>query len=671
MGMSAAEAERLARFEQEQEERFQQSKEAMEAKLAKALDMSPIKGEEDRKEFINAYIKELELERAALMAQWRNEMMREQDKLRNQDSMQRLMDDCYDALIKPCADSLWKFLIHAEVVLSNMPSTIGAVALSWVHMGDVWFKWMEEVVPTCNHVWYYSKECSFREFPGCFACDVDNLWYKAALYFHYFCSSISAVACLLFLFKVILAPQAVWDLLKNPTTSTSAGVWCIAMTCTFAGHNGFFGEMISIVTVYFHVVLSIWFLYMALFKFRLWPDPGWFPCVVGISYAAIKTWIYFPMAGLLIMAVGFSVFVLFLSCTVSHSVASHYISLTFVTVRAWQICTLFFIATFFVSVARAYLNHKLAATVCWIQLSAPSLTLYALTLVSQPTELDILRFEQSPEAKAQYQSFLTTYYLPTQHIFMFLTMVGLVSAVHSLWVRWPTFQTKPFSPAHIAFCFPTLSHTNAIQAYRATVLALSSKPADSLFHNALFYYWCFFLVASTLLNIIFTIKYARRLPGWTKVDTAGEQEPPPPAQTLVQDMMNDMEVHEIMKQPFVSPAVLLANEGGILVRLRRDTEEFRAKGPFVRTRRIASLGFDLTLDENELRTERNRLYDWASHNAPRRRRSTMSDFLMRFVGGGGSFGDVESTRDTYGTFPDQTHVKTPIARGHAPQVADI
>lgn len=112
-------------------------------------------------------------------------------------------------------------------------------------------------------------------------------------------------------------------MLKNPTTSTPVGVWCIAMVCTFAGQRGFLGEMIVLVTVYFHVVLALWFLYMCFFQFRLWAEPGWFPCIVGISYAGIKTWIYFPVAGLLLVAVReillCILFVLFVSLASTHS----------------------------------------------------------------------------------------------------------------------------------------------------------------------------------------------------------------------------------------------------------------------------------------------------------------------------------------------------------------
>ena len=135
------------------------------------------------------------------------------------------------------------------------------------------------MVDSCQHVHYFSSQCKFREFPGCFECDVTNPWYQLALNFHWLCSTVSGIACILFILKVILAPHTVIHMLKNPTTSTPVGVFCIAMVCTFAGQRGAFGESIVLVTSCLHVILAFWFLYMAIFQFRLWADPGWFPNV--------------------------------------------------------------------------------------------------------------------------------------------------------------------------------------------------------------------------------------------------------------------------------------------------------------------------------------------------------------------------------------------------------
>merc|ERR1712087_1097222 len=80
----------------------------------------------------------------------------------------------------------------------------------------------------------------------------------------------------------------------------------------------------------------------------------------------------------------------------------------------------------------------------------------------------------------------------------------------------------------------------------------------------------------------------------------------------------------MMNQTFTSPAILQANEAGTLVRVRRGTEDFEQYGPYIRTRNVTSLGFDLTLTQEELRRERAELLDWVAWNAPRTRNRTLS-----------------------------------------------
>jgi len=135
------------------------------------------------------------------------------------------------------------------------------------------------MIESCHHVNYLSDSCTVRELPGCFECDTSDPRYKIALCFHWICSTVSGIACTLFILKVILAPNAVLDMLKNPTTSTPVGVWCLAMVGTFAGVHGTIGEVIVFVTSSLHAILAFWYLYTAFFKFRLWADPGWFPNV--------------------------------------------------------------------------------------------------------------------------------------------------------------------------------------------------------------------------------------------------------------------------------------------------------------------------------------------------------------------------------------------------------
>lgn len=153
----------------------------------------------------------------------------------------------------------------------------------------------------CTTVRFYSAQCSYPEFPGCFECDTTNSIYRGVLIFHYFCHCFALLCCLLFLAKCAIAWRVVTDELNNPTTSTPCGVVCITMICVAAG-RGFIGEVVVTLTSVFHILLSFWFLYIATYKFRQLPDPGWFPNTVGIAYAAVKTWLYFPSLGLCIMA---------------------------------------------------------------------------------------------------------------------------------------------------------------------------------------------------------------------------------------------------------------------------------------------------------------------------------------------------------------------------------
>lgn len=97
---------------------------------------------------------------------------------------------------------------------------------------------------------------------------------------------------------------------------------------------------------------------------------------------------------------------------------------------------------------------------------------------------------------------------------------------------------------------------------------------------------------------------------------------PKPSNTIMSEMLLD--AREIIDQPFVSPAVLQANETGSLIRVRRGTEDYRRHGPYVRTRHVASFGFDPTLSVDELREERARLLDWVARHAPRTRKRTLS-----------------------------------------------
>jgi hypothetical protein len=242
-------------------------------------------------------------------------------------------------------------------------------------------------------------------------------------------------------------------------------------------------------------------------------------------------------------------------------------------------------------------------------------------------------------------------YLPIQHFMMLLSLIAMVSVLQSLYTRWSQFSQREFSPAHVAFVFPILSHTNAVQAYRSAVNTFSTVPAGSPFKIVLYSYWCVCLVVGTTVNLIFTYKYIKRLPKWTKINVTDEEEPPlAPNETMVYEMLVESNVHETMTSQFVSPAVLQANEAGQLVRVRRGSVDWSMHGPYVRTRRVTAFGFDLKMSELELRQERAELLDWVAKNKPRSRSKTLSiPMMMKLT-------SKYNGMDIYGTFGDDVAV---------------
>lgn len=104
-----------------------------------------------------------------------------------------------------------------------------------------------------------------------------------------------------------------------------------------------------------------------------------------------------------------------------------------------------------------------------------------MTIMAQASPHREQVIEGNPQALDRFYEIHHDEYIPVQHAMMFLSLVGMVSALHSLWARWPDFKNKKFSPAHMAFVFPLLSHTNAVQAYRSGVNAFAGIPEHSPF----------------------------------------------------------------------------------------------------------------------------------------------------------------------------------------------
>jgi len=485
--------------------------------------------------------------------------------------------DNYSSDNKSCFGRMVKLLVWAQALCANLPLTIGGLAYSCACMGVVWFKFAEENLDSCVPVHFHSPQCTYPEFPGCFECDTSARLYKVAYYFHMVCSTIAGLLALSFFGKFILARRVVLDELSNPTTATPAGLICMTLDIVFAG-RGAIGETMIVSASSIHLCLAIWFMYMTL-AYHIMPQPSWFPNTVGIGLSAVKTWLYYPMAGHFLMAISLSLNFLF----------------------------------FPISLIRVAVNRKIAATVGWMQMSAPNVSLYALTIMAQPSFM-----EEHPDVTT-FQIVHRLVYLPCMHFLFGMCLLGMCASIHSLVVRWKEFSKLPFSPAHVAFCAPTLSHANAVQAYRGAVDSFSTIPVGSPFKIALDCYWVVVLVSGTIVTIFIGLKFLSKLPEWTHIDTTDEIEPPGPSETAMTSS-NLLSTAETMIQPFVSPAILQAQEAGALVL----SQDVMGSPVFRRTRKVTALGFEPIMSDLQMEVERELLLEWVALNPPRRRHRTVS-----------------------------------------------
>lgn len=245
-------------------------------------------------------------------------------------------------------------------------------------------------------------------------------------------------------------------------------------------------------------------------------------------------------------------------------------------------------------------------------MSAPAAALCSLTIMAQPS------FSEEYPDITQFQRVHRMLYLPVMHFLFATCLIGAVSSVHSLTVRWDGFIQKKFSPAHAAFCFPTLSHANAIQSYRSAIIAFSDLQSNEIFMRALNIYWIIALSCGSLITVVITTKFFYMLPSWTKVDVENEPEPPAPSETIMSEVIL---AGQTLRQNFVSPAVLQANEAGVLVRVPGHRG---ARARYARTRNVTALGFEPIMDLIELNTERDKLLEYVAKNPPRQRTRTLS-----------------------------------------------
>jgi hypothetical protein len=116
------------------------------------------------KKYIQRYINELINEREKLKEAWKAEFEEEERKY-SSNSASALAQSAQKSWTSGCLSSMLEYLSHADAFISNMPLTIGAVGLSWVTQGTVWFKFMEEFVDSCAPTHYFDPKCVYYEFP--------------------------------------------------------------------------------------------------------------------------------------------------------------------------------------------------------------------------------------------------------------------------------------------------------------------------------------------------------------------------------------------------------------------------------------------------------------------------------------------------------------------------
>ena len=141
------------------------------------------------------------------------------------------------------------------------------------------------------------------------------------------------------------------------------------------------------------------------------------------------------------------------------------------------------------------------------------------------------------------------------------------------------------------------------QSYRGAVLSFSQIAPRSWRMFILDAYWIVVLIGGTVSTIWICGKFLYLLPEWTAPDVSDEEEPPAPYETLLSQQQM-VTAGDSLTQNFVSPAILQANETGVLI-LSRSARDGTLR--YVRTRRIRALGFEPTMNWSEIQEEREKL----------------------------------------------------------------
>jgi len=455
---------------------------------------------------------------------------------------------------------LQQLAVSAKLLVCNLPLSFAAISFSVVLLGIVWLNWAEEVLSSCKQVNFHSSQCTYPEFPGCYFCDEFNKWYIVATRFHTACSYIGGASVVLFFAKAVWCWRVFIDEMSSPTTASPCGLIFMTMALSFVG-KGEVGAMLVIVASFLHLALVVWFIYMSM-AYGTMSDPSWFANTIGIGLCAVKIWFYYPLSGHFLIAITLIMTFLF-----------------------YPICLI-----------RVALNEKMSATICWMNMMGPAVSLYSLAIIMEPT------FQQERPDINHFQTVQRSIYLPSMTCLFVLCIVGMISSLHGLIVRWKQIAREEFGPAHAAYSFPLLMHAMAVQSYRSSLdFFADAEEVNPTLKTALHAYWVALVVTGTMAALLCIILYLAFLPSWVDVDTRDEVEPPPPDETSVCDWVT---YGESLIQPYISPTILQANESGILIMVY---DYQNGWNDLVRTRRIPAFGFEPMMGRRMFNRERNAL----------------------------------------------------------------
>ena len=344
--------------------------------------------------------------------------------------------------------------------------------------------------------------------------------------------------------------------MSSPTTASPAGIIFMTMSMAFAG-KGDVGEVLVLLASFLHLILVVWFIYMSL-AYQTMPEPSWFPNTIGIGLCAVKIWFYYPMPGHFLIAIT--------------------LMLTFLYYP--------------ISLIRVALNEKMSATICWMQMMCPAVSLYSLAIIMEPS------FREERPDISHFQMMQRSIYIPSMTCLFALCVIGMVSSVHGLVIRWKQITREEFSPAHAAYSFPLLMQAIAVQSYRSGLDFFAGPKVNSTLKMVIHFYWVLLVVTGTFVALTCITMYLVFLPKWTiDIGTKHGEEPPPPNETT---MCEYVTYGEALIQPYISPAILQANETGILI-IARDSESNNFY--FVRTRKVPALGFEPMMSKRNLARE--------------------------------------------------------------------